>query len=142
MSERLTKEEWYRRCQNWVPELHVSGELMGLVEVQWNAIKEHVETVCEEARAEVLKDRYSIGEKAELMSDFWEPVTFGFVDKHGAIITDISNGSFHFRRVPTRQSKIAAILHHFKTEREFDWDKITDDQLDGMISIGRIEVQP
>jgi len=68
----------------------------------FQAIQSHTaECVAEavaEAVAECVKDRYRIGEKRELLSDFWEPVTFGFMTKHG-FVDDVSNGSFFFRDV-------------------------------------------
>lgn len=103
------------------------------VERIWTAIRLDREAIRAEVTEELLKDHFKIGEKAELLSDFWERVTFGFKTKDGYFIDDVSNGSFHFRRPPktrpmTREEMVKAtdidnvflIASQLKTETLFD----------------------
>lgn len=63
-----------------------------------------------------LEGAYQIGDRIDLLSDFWIHGTVGFVpdkDSESGIVTDISNGSFHFRPTPkpmTNEEKAEMLL--------------------------------
>lgn len=113
-----------------------AGDLDGL----WLRIEADREAIREETRAEVLKDHFAQGEPI-IMHRIGHSAIHGFVDICVVgPMPPMSHSSTTLERPSARAAKITAILHHFKTDREFDWSKITDEQLDGMIAIGRIEV--
>lgn len=130
--DEIAKSVWHNRSNTSMEEwLH--------------AIESDRQRVRAEAIAEVKRDHFKVGEKVELLSDFWTPVTIGFSEGPGHFHDDISNGSFHFRRTPktrpmTREEKIEALLKRFTPQQVCEGIG-TDDGIDAYCELAKIDTE-
>lgn len=121
MKEKLTKEEWLRRCRNWIPAYDGSGQMIALVEAQWGAIEADREAIRAEAREEFRDVSTLRGVSSEM-------VRYALGGLNAMPGTTLYMRRPPKKRAMTREEKIGKLKEHLAMQHAWLPDKLKDEE--------------